>query len=93
MCAEIIVTTRDARALITQPGNPHMVWDGQTAWVMPAWYYDLYHQDSGWQLIMTRADLLATDPEAVTYEPAYLATLLTTFADSLAVEQCPCTGS
>jgi hypothetical protein len=25
---EIIVTTRDARQLLTEPGNPHLIWHG-----------------------------------------------------------------
>jgi hypothetical protein len=84
MCAEIIVTTRDARDLITRPGNPHMIWDGVTVRVIPAAWYLAQHRTAGWQLITSRADLIETDPGAAAYEPAFLATLLTSFASDLA---------
>ena len=34
MCAPVIVTEKDARDLITQPGNPHLIWDGAEARVI-----------------------------------------------------------
>jgi hypothetical protein len=83
MGAEIIVAARDARELVNQPGNPHMIWTGTGVWVIPEWWYRAHHREAGWLLIMSKADLIAADPEAVTLEPACLAALLAGFAASL----------
>ncbi len=83
MGAEIIIEARGARRLAAQPGNPHMIWTGTSVWVIPEWWYRDCHREAGWLLIMSQADLIATDPGAVTLEPACLATLLTGFAGNL----------
>src|SRR6266700_2614426 len=82
MGAEIIVATRDARDLVTQPGNPHMIWTGASVWVIPEWWYRTHHREAGWLLIMSKADLIATDPDAPTLDPACPATLLTDFSSN-----------
>ncbi len=80
----IIVTTRDARQLLTEPGNPHLICHGREVRVVRerAWQ-DSYAGD-GALLIMSRDDLAALDPDALGYDPSRLATLLTTFASDLA---------
>ena len=80
----IIVTTRDARQLLTEPGNPHLICHGREVRVVGqrAWR-DSYVGD-GALLIMSRAGLAALDPDAMAYDPSRLATLLTTFASNLA---------
>jgi hypothetical protein len=80
----IIVTTRDARQLLTDPGNPHLICHGRDVRVVGerAWR-EVYAAD-GALLIMSRDDLADLDPEALTYDPCRLATLLTTFASELA---------
>jgi hypothetical protein len=80
----IIVTTRDARQFLTEPGNPHLICHGREVRVVGerAWH-DFYAGD-GALLIMSRADLAALDPGALAYDPSRLATLLTTFASDLA---------
>jgi hypothetical protein len=80
----IIVTTRDARQLLTEPGNPHLICHGREVRVVRerAWR-DSYAAD-GALLIMSRDDLAALDPDALAYDPSRLATLLTTFGSDLA---------
>jgi hypothetical protein len=53
-------------------------------------FYRALNAESKWLLIMSRADLAALDPGALTYYPAALAELLTTFGDDLAADDCPC---
>ena len=80
----IIVTTRDARQLLTEPGNPHLICHGRDVRVVGqrAWH-DFYAGD-GALLIMIRHDLAALDPGALAYDPSRLASMLTTFASNLA---------
>lgn len=80
---DIIVTTREARELITRTGNPHMIWDGTGIRVIPAGWYRFHRRTAGWLLIMTKADLLDVDPGAAGYDPVFLATLLTDYALNL----------
>ena len=90
MCAPVIVTEKNARDLITEPGNPHLIWDGAEARVIPEDFYRALNPGSAWVLIMSRADLAALDPDAFSYRPAALAGLLTTFGDDLAAGDCAC---
>jgi hypothetical protein len=90
MCTPVIVTEKNARDLITGPGNPHLIWDGAEARVITQAFYRALHAESAWLLIMTRDDLAEIDPEAGTYHPATMAERLTTFADDLTAEYCPC---
>ena len=83
MGAEIIVATRDALDLVSQPGNPHMIWTGASVRVIPERWYRTYRPEAGWLLIMSKADLIATQPDALSLEPVCLATLLTDFASNL----------
>jgi hypothetical protein len=92
MCAPVIVTEENARDLITEPGNPHLIWDGAEARVITEGFYDTLHATSPWLLIMCRDDLADIDPEALTYHPASLAELLTIFDDDLAADGCACAG-
>ena len=92
MCAPVIVTEENARDLITEPGNPYLIWDGAEARVITEGFYDALHATSPWLLIMCRDDLADIDPEALTYHPASLAELLTTFGDDLAADGCACAG-
>ncbi len=92
MCVPVIVTEENARELITQAGNPHLIWDGAEARVITGDVYDALHARSPWLLIMCRADLAGLDPGALAYHPAALAELLTTFGDDLAAGECPCAG-
>ena len=39
MCAPVIVTEENANDLITQPGNPHLIWDGAEARVITEDFY------------------------------------------------------
>ncbi len=80
----IIVTTRDARQLLTDSGNPHLICHGREVRVVRqrAWR-DFYAAD-GALLIMSRDDLAALDPDALDHDPGRLASLLTTFANELA---------
>lgn len=90
MCADVIVTERDANDLITGPGNPHLIWDGAEARLITEDFYDALHAESAWLLIMTRDDLADIAPDAFTYHPGTLAGMLSTFAADLATEECPC---
>ena len=90
MCAPVIVTEENARDLITEPGNPHLIWDGAEARVITEDFYRALNAGSAWLLIMSRADLADLDPDALAYHPAALAGLLTTFGDDLAAGECPC---
>jgi hypothetical protein len=92
MCASVIVTEENARDLITEPGNPHLIWDGTEARVITEDFYGALNVTSPWLLIMCRDDLADVDPEALTYHPASLAELLTIFGDDLAAGECPCTA-
>ena len=92
MCAPVIVTEENANDLITQPGNPHLIWDGAEARVITEDFYRALNTESQWLLIMSHADLADLDPAAFTYHPAALAELLTTFGDDLAAGECPCAG-
>ena len=56
-------------------------------------FYRALNAESAWLLIMTRNDLADLDPAAVTYHPATLAELLTTFGDDLAAGDCHCATS
>jgi hypothetical protein len=80
----IIVTTRDAWQLLTDPGNPHLICRGREVRVVRqrAWR-DFYAAD-GALLIMSRDDLAAIDPEALHDDPGSLASRLTIFANELA---------
>jgi hypothetical protein len=80
MCAPVVVTEENARDLITQPGNPRLIWDGTEARVITEDFYHALNADSAWLLIMRRADLAGLDPAALDYHPATLAGLLTTSA-------------
>jgi hypothetical protein len=91
MCAPVIVTEENARDLVTGPRNPHLIWDGAEARVIPGDFYRALHAESAWLLIMTRDDLRATDPAAPGYHPAWLAAMLTIFGDDLAADERPCT--
>ena len=83
MCGELIVTTRDVRQFLADPGNPHMIWHGgEVRVVSQRAYNDFYRHDSA-VLISSRAGLAAMDPGALDIGPTRLATLLTTFAASL----------
>ena len=90
MCAKVIVAENDANDLVTGPGNPHLIWDGAEARVITEDFYDALNTGSAWLLIMSRDDLADVDPEALTYHPAALAELLTTFGDDLAAADCAC---
>ena len=90
MCAEVIVAENDANDLVTGSGNPHLIWDGAEARVITEDFYRALNAESAWLLIMTRNDLADLDPAALTYHPATLAELLTTFGDDLAADDCPC---
>ena len=90
MCAPVIVTEKDARDLITQPGNPHLIWDGAEARVITEDFYRALNAESAWLLIMSRDDLAEIDPWALIYHPATMAERLSIFADDLAAEHCPC---
>ena len=90
MCAPVIVTEENANDLITEPGNPHLIWDGTEARVITEDFYRALNAESKWLLIMSHADLADFDPGALTYHPAALAELLTTFGDDLAAADCPC---
>ena len=90
MCAPVIVTEENANDLITQPGNPHLIWAGAEARVITEDFYRALNAGSAWLVIMSRADLADLDPGALDYHPAALAELLTTFGDDLAAEECPC---
>jgi hypothetical protein len=92
MCAPVIVTEENANDLITEPGNPHLIWDGTEARVITEDFYRAPHPGSAWLLIMSHAGLADLDPAAFTYPPAALASLLTTFGDDLAAGECPCAG-
>ncbi len=80
----IIVTTRDARQLLTDAGNPHLICHGREVRVVRqrAWR-DFYAAD-GALLIMSRDDLAELDPDALREDPCSLASRLTTFANELA---------
>lgn len=80
---EIIVTTRDARQLLTEPGNPHLICHGGQVRTVRQRAYRNFYRDNGAVLITSRADLAAMDPGALDIGPARLATLLTTFAGDL----------
>lgn len=90
MCASVIVTEENVNDLITQPGNPHLIWDGAEARVITEDFYRALHAESAWLLIITRDDLAEIDPDALAYHPATNAERLTMFADDLAAEHCPC---
>ncbi len=90
MCAPVIVTAENARDLITEPGNPHLIWDGAEARVITEDFYRALNAGSKWLLIMSRADLADLDPDALAYHPAALAGLLTIFGGDLAAEDCSC---
>jgi hypothetical protein len=93
MCAPVIVTEGNVRDLITAPGNPHLIWDGAEAHVVPGDFYDALHATAPWLLIMSRDELADIDPDALAYNPAALAGLLTTFGDDLAADDCPCSAA
>jgi len=80
----IIVTTRDARQLQADPGNPHLICHGREVRVVRqrAWR-DFYAAD-GALLIMSRDELAALDPGSLHRDPGSLASRLTTFASDLA---------
>jgi hypothetical protein len=80
----IIVTTRDARQLLTDPGNPHLIWHGGEVRVVRARAWRNFFHSDGALLIMSRDDLAAIDPDALDDDPGCLASLLTTFANDLA---------
>lgn len=80
----IIVTTRDARQLLTEPGNPHLICHGRDVRVVGERAWHDFHVGDGALLIMSRAGLAGLDPDALAYDPSRLATLLTTFASDLA---------
>ncbi len=92
MCAPVIVTEENANDLITEPGNPHLIWDGAETRVITEDFYRALNAGSAWLLIMSRADLADLDPGALTYHPASLAGLLTTVGGDLAAAGCPCAG-
>jgi hypothetical protein len=83
MADEIVVTTRDARQLLTEPGNPHLIWHGGQVRTVRQRAYRNFYRDNGAFLITSRAGLAAIDPGAPGIDPARLATLLTTFANDL----------
>lgn len=88
MCAPVIVTEENARDLITQAGNPHLIWDGAEARVITEDFYDALHAESAWLLIITRDDLIAiAGPEVTTYADLSVARSLTDIAEG----QCLCT--
>jgi hypothetical protein len=93
MSPEITVAESAANDLVTEPGNPHLIWDGAESWVVTEEFYRALASESEWLLIMTRDDLTGADPGAVTYHPAALAELLTTFTGNLPGESCPRTAS
>jgi hypothetical protein len=92
MCAPVIVTEENANDLITEAGNPHLIWDGAEARVITEEFYRALNAESAWLLIMSRADLADLDPGALGYRPAALAGLLTIFGDDLGAGECPCAG-
>jgi hypothetical protein len=90
MCVPVIITEENANDLITQPRNPHLIWDGAEARVITEDFYRALNAESQWLLILSHADLADLDPAAFTYQPAALAELLTIFGDDPAAGDCPC---
>jgi hypothetical protein len=80
MCAPVIVTEENANDLITQPGNPHLIWDSGTVRVVTGGDWAGRYRPGGALLIMTRYDLAEVDPDALGYDPFVLAGLLTRYA-------------
>jgi len=93
MCANVFVTERAASDLVTGAGNPHLIWDGAEPRVVTEEFYGALRAESPWVLIMSRDDLAALDPDALTIDPVMLADLLTTFGDEVACERCACAAS
>jgi hypothetical protein len=92
MCPEITVTENAANGLVTEPGNPHLIWDGAESRVVTEDFCHALAGESAWRLIMTRADLISIDPGATTCHPASLAELLTTFASDFPGDNSPRTA-
>ena len=80
----IIVTTRDARQLLTDSGNPHLICRGREVRVVRQRAWGDFYAADGALLIMSRDDLAAIDPDALHDDPGMLASRLTTFASDLA---------
>jgi hypothetical protein len=83
----VTVTPAAARALITEPGSPCLIWNGE-ARVVTAETHAARAREPGWHPIIQRDDQLATDPDAVTYPGEWLAGLLTILAQDILPTSC-----
>jgi hypothetical protein len=85
-CHCITVTPAAARALMTAPGSPCLIWHCGEARVVTA--ETNAAREPGGHPIMRRNDLLAADPDAVTYPGEWLAGLLPIFAQDILPAGC-----
>lgn len=78
MQTTITVTEKNAQDLIERPGNTHLVRYGRRVCV---WSEAYYRMDPRGTVLMTRNDLRLIDPDADTYTPAFLAAMLSDYAN------------
>jgi hypothetical protein len=80
---EIIVPESAARGLIAETaGNPHLIYYRGAARIVTRRDWVNWYRHKGGLLIMTRDDLREVDPDALGYDPGFLAGLLTDYASN-----------